>query len=61
MPNSSLHTTKLHGWLDRMQAGDPAAREELLGATGALLERLARKMLRGFPGVARREQTGDVL
>jgi RNA polymerase sigma factor (sigma-70 family) len=61
MPDSSLQTTKLHGWLDRMQAGDPAAREELLRATSARLERLARKMLRGFPVVARWEQTGDVL
>jgi len=61
MPDLSLHTTLLHGWLDRMRAGDPTAREELLRATCNRLERLARKMLRGFPTVARWEETDDVL
>jgi RNA polymerase sigma-70 factor (ECF subfamily) len=61
VPDSSLHTTLLHAWIDRMRAGDPAAPEELVYACCGRLERLARKMLRGFPTVARWEQTGDVL
>jgi len=61
MPDTHLHTTFLLGLLSRMQAGDPTAREELLRVTCGRLERLAHKMLRGFPGVARWEETGDVL
>jgi RNA polymerase sigma factor (sigma-70 family) len=61
MLDPSLHTTELHVLLDRMRADDPAAREELLRTVGCRLERLARKMLRNFPGVARWEQTDDVL
>jgi len=57
----SLDTVRLHGWLDRMRAGDAAAREQLLRASCGRLERLARKMLRRFPGVARWEESGDVL
>jgi DNA-directed RNA polymerase specialized sigma24 family protein len=61
MPDSSLHTTKLNALLDRMQADDPAACEELLRKVGGRLKRLARKMLRQFPSVARWEQTEDIL
>jgi len=60
-PSPTPHTTELHRWLARMQAGDPGAREELLRGVSARLERLARGMLRRFPDVARWEQTGDVL
>jgi RNA polymerase sigma factor (sigma-70 family) len=56
-----FQTTQLHGWLERMQAGDLAARDELLRQVGRQLERLARKMLRGFPNVHRWAQTDDVL
>jgi RNA polymerase sigma-70 factor (ECF subfamily) len=56
-----MHTTQLCDWLDRIRAGDAAAREELLRATGRRLERLARKMLRRFPNVRRWADTGDVL
>ncbi len=55
------HTTQLRAWLDRMQAGDQAARDELLRGFCARLERLARKMLRRFPDVHRWAQTDDVL
>jgi DNA-directed RNA polymerase specialized sigma24 family protein len=48
MPDSSLRTTRLHDWLQRMQAGDRMAAEELLRAVGDRLERLARRMLRDF-------------
>jgi RNA polymerase sigma-70 factor (ECF subfamily) len=44
-----------------MRAGDQAARNELLRATCSRLERLAGKMLQGFPSVRRWAETGDVL
>jgi RNA polymerase sigma-70 factor (ECF subfamily) len=47
--------------LDRLRAGDESARDELLRVACDRLGRLARKMLRGFPGVGRWEQTDDVL
>jgi RNA polymerase sigma-70 factor (ECF subfamily) len=43
-----------------MQAGDSAAEEDLLRAAGNRLERLARRMLRGFPNVRRCADTSDV-
>jgi RNA polymerase sigma-70 factor (ECF subfamily) len=51
----------MHEWLDSIQAGDRAAAEQLLLRVGQRLERLARKMLRRFPGVQRWADTGDVL
>jgi DNA-directed RNA polymerase specialized sigma24 family protein len=47
--------------LNRLQAGDPTAREELITAAIGRLELLARKMLRQYPSVHRWEQTNDVL
>jgi RNA polymerase sigma-70 factor (ECF subfamily) len=61
MPNRSIDTVNLRNLLDRIQAGDLAARDELLQGSCAKLERLARKMLRGFPGVHRWADTDDVL
>jgi RNA polymerase sigma-70 factor (ECF subfamily) len=61
MPDPSFSTRRLQRWLDRLQAGDPSARDELLRQVGGRLERLARKMLRRFPGVRRWAETGDVL
>jgi RNA polymerase sigma factor (sigma-70 family) len=61
MREPSVHTAQLHHWLDRMRAGDLAARDELLRSVCSRLERLARKMLHGFPGVRRWTQTDDVL
>jgi RNA polymerase sigma-70 factor (ECF subfamily) len=57
----SFQTSQLLGLVDRMRAGDQAAADELFRRTGDRLERLARKMLRGFPAVQRWEQTPDVL
>ncbi len=54
-------TLQLQGHLDRMLAGDAAAREELFRHAAGRLERLTRKMLQGFPGVRRWAQTDDVL
>jgi RNA polymerase sigma-70 factor (ECF subfamily) len=61
MSEPSLHTTQLRRWLERMRAGDRAARDELFAAVGGRMERLARKMLRRFPNVRRWVETGDVL
>jgi RNA polymerase sigma-70 factor (ECF subfamily) len=61
MDPSSLHTTQLHGWLDRLDAGDLQAREELLRNVGKRLERLAHKMLGRFPTVRGWADSGDVV
>jgi RNA polymerase sigma factor (sigma-70 family) len=47
--------------MERLRAGDAAAANELVRAVTARLERLTRKMLRGFPNVRRHAQTDDVL
>jgi RNA polymerase sigma-70 factor (ECF subfamily) len=57
----SFRTSHLLGLVDRMRAGDPAAADELFRRLGERLERLARKMLRGFPAVRRWEQTVDLV
>ena len=49
---------ELQGCLDRLRAGDSSARDELLRRAGGRLERLTRKMLRGFPGVRRNQCVG---
>src|SRR5262245_11894987 len=56
-----LQTLQMHDWLDRMRAGDRAAREELLRAICGRLEQLARRRLRRFPSVRRWAETWDVL
>jgi RNA polymerase sigma factor (sigma-70 family) len=61
MSDPSVHTAQLQDWLDRMRAGDAAAGDELFRRVSGRLDQLARKMLRRFPGVARWEQTGDIL
>jgi RNA polymerase sigma-70 factor (ECF subfamily) len=61
MEESSLHTLKLHGWLDRWHAGDLEGRDALLRNVADRLERLARKMLGRFPSVRGWADTGDVL
>jgi RNA polymerase sigma-70 factor (ECF subfamily) len=61
MAEASVRTTQLHAWLDRLHAGDRAAADALLRATAGRLERLARRMLRGFPNVRPWADTDDVL
>jgi RNA polymerase sigma-70 factor (ECF subfamily) len=61
MPGEAPQTTQLLRWLDRMQAGDDAARNDILRHVSGRLERLARRMLQDHPGVKRWEQTDDVL
>jgi RNA polymerase sigma factor (sigma-70 family) len=59
--DDDLNTESLHDLVSRHQAGDRAALDRLVRRTVGRLERLARKMLRGFPAVRAREQTGDIL
>jgi RNA polymerase sigma-70 factor (ECF subfamily) len=59
--SESLKTTELHDLVDRIQAGDREAANDLIRRSAERLENLARKMLRDFPAVRRWEQTGDVL
>jgi RNA polymerase sigma-70 factor (ECF subfamily) len=54
-------TLILQGHLDRLRAGDLAARGELVRCAAERLTRLARKLLRGYPNVRPWEQTDDVL
>jgi RNA polymerase sigma factor (sigma-70 family) len=61
MPDPSLHTTQMQLCVDRFREGDRAAANELLSAAAARLEKLARKMLGGFPSVRGEVETGDVL
>jgi RNA polymerase sigma-70 factor (ECF subfamily) len=58
---SELGTTTLHDLIARFQAGDNSALDLLIRRTTDRLEYLARRMLRGFPGVRAREQAEDVL
>ncbi len=59
MPEDS--TVEIQHCLDRLRAGDLAARSRLLDRAGDRLRRLAHKMLRDYPRVRRWEETGDVL
>jgi hypothetical protein len=47
--------------LDRLRAGDEEARNCLVAHACERLRCLTRRMLKGYPGVHRWEQTGDVL
>jgi RNA polymerase sigma factor (sigma-70 family) len=61
MTEPNLDTIQLQGWLQRMQAGDLAARDALVRAVCDRLEHLSRKMLRRYPNVKRFADTDDVL
>jgi RNA polymerase sigma factor (sigma-70 family) len=52
-------TGVVYGWIERVNAGDPAARNELLRHAQHRLEVLIHRMLRRFPNI--NERTGDVL
>jgi RNA polymerase sigma-70 factor (ECF subfamily) len=54
-------TTTIHHWLDRIQAGDLTARDELLRAVSDRVEYLARRLLKRYPGLRRWMETDDVL
>lgn len=53
-------TVHLQQCLDRLQAGDSSARNELVAYACDRLQRLTRKMLKDYRGVRRWEETGDV-
>lgn len=53
-------TSDLQWWIDRLKAGDLAARDKLLECAQERLRKLARKMFRGYPGVERWEELEDV-
>lgn len=61
MSDTSVNTTELHDWLDRVKAGDTKALDVLLKRVTSRLERLANKMLSQFPRVARWAEKDDVL
>lgn len=60
MSESTNRTTVIQGCIDRLQAGDESARDELIKSACVRLERLTRKMLRDYPRVHRWEETDDV-
>lgn len=53
-------TAEIEHWVGRLRDGDEAARGELLARAGDRLDTLTRRMLRGYPGVRRWEETDDV-
>jgi RNA polymerase sigma factor (sigma-70 family) len=61
MSESSVPPAQLQDWLQRMQAGDLSARDEMVRAISGRLEYLARKMLRKFPNVRRHADCEDIL
>ncbi|HJZ56830.1 MAG TPA: hypothetical protein VKE74_17815, partial [Gemmataceae bacterium] len=61
MADSSLNSVMLQKCLERWQAGDREAADELLRLAGARLEKLARRMCRNFPNVRDWTETSDVL
>ena len=61
MADPSSQTLHIQTCLDRIRGGDEAAHGELLNCACERLRKLTRKMLRGYPGVRRWEQTDDVL
>jgi RNA polymerase sigma-70 factor (ECF subfamily) len=61
MSNQTFNSVALQDYIDRWQAGDRSAADELLRAAGARLEKLARRMCRSFPNVRGWAETGDVL
>jgi RNA polymerase sigma factor (sigma-70 family) len=54
-------TTDLDRWLNDLRRGDAEARNRLIEHACDRLRSLARRMLRGYPGVRRWSETDDVL
>jgi RNA polymerase sigma factor (sigma-70 family) len=59
MPSGSV--TPIQHCLDRLAAGDPSARGELFRVSRERLLLMTRKMLAGYPGLRRWEESDDVL
>jgi RNA polymerase sigma factor (sigma-70 family) len=60
-PDPSLHTTELHGFLDRWRDGDRTAADDLIRRAGDRLQRLAGRMYRSFPNVHSLAEPVDVV
>ena len=60
MSASEPDSVAIEGWVQRIQAGDRAARNELLVAVERRLQELARRMLSRYPTVRQYADTGDV-
>jgi RNA polymerase sigma factor (sigma-70 family) len=60
MSQASADTAQLQNCIERLRQGHAGARDDLICHACARLQRLARKMLRGFPSVKRWEDTDDV-
>lgn len=56
----SEHSASLEHIIDRLRRHDEGARSELIERSQGRLLRLTRKMLTGFPGVRRWEDTDDI-
>jgi RNA polymerase sigma-70 factor (ECF subfamily) len=61
MPEPTFNTIVLQGCLDRMRAGEREAENELMRAVRKRLEKLAARMIRGFPNVRGIADIDDVL
>ncbi|NUQ60982.1 MAG: sigma-70 family RNA polymerase sigma factor [Pirellulales bacterium] len=61
MPRSAGQTTEIEHCLDRLRAGDAAARDALFAFATERLHRLAHRLLKDFPRVRRWEETDDVV
>ncbi len=59
--SDSFNSSHLQQCVDGWQAGDTSAADELLRATTKRLEKLARRMTRGFPNLRGQADTNDVL
>jgi RNA polymerase sigma factor (sigma-70 family) len=53
-------STIIQGCIDRLRNGDGSARADLLSCASDRLARMSRKMLKGYPGVARWEDGDDI-
>jgi RNA polymerase sigma factor (sigma-70 family) len=54
-------TVRLEACVDRLEAGDAAARDDLITFACNRMEQIARRMLKRFPNVRRWDETGDVV
>lgn len=61
MNDDSMDTQGMQDCVERIRQGDSSGANELIQATCHRLEEMARKFLKRFPAVARREQAEDVL
>jgi len=57
---SDVVAGRLQMWLDRLQAGDESARDELITHSCERLRSLARKMMRKYRRLQRWEETDDI-